>query len=146
MRYDEANLRAVWEKLFYLLEVANRIENFFWRCSSVGQGRKYLSSYVATRLAIRVISLPYGDKRHRCCKSPFRKESAIESRYNGQVTIPCPDSIIRRQEIIMAPKSKENYKKPKKIYWHLYSLQSLNPEKFIKVIDKILRHEFQVIK
>ncbi len=55
-------------------------------------------------------------------------------------------SSLERQERGMAPKSKENYKKPKKIYWHLYSLQALNPEKFIKVIDKILRHEFQVIK
>ena len=46
----------------------------------------------------------------------------------------------------MAPKKKESYKKPKKICWHLYSLQALNPEKFIKVIDKILRREFMVIK
>ncbi len=46
----------------------------------------------------------------------------------------------------MAPKKKESYKKPRKIYWHLYSLQGLNAEKFIKVIDKILRQEFMVIK
>lgn len=46
----------------------------------------------------------------------------------------------------MAPKKKEIYKKPKKNCWHLYSLQALNPEKFIKVIDKILRKEFLVIK
>lgn len=46
----------------------------------------------------------------------------------------------------MAPKRKERYKKPKKICWHLYSLQTLNPEKFIRVIDKILRREFMVIK
>ncbi|MEE9441418.1 MAG: hypothetical protein V3V99_01970 [candidate division Zixibacteria bacterium] len=46
----------------------------------------------------------------------------------------------------MAPKKKENYKKPRKVCWHLYSLQTLNPEKFIKVIEKILRKEFIVIK
>ena len=46
----------------------------------------------------------------------------------------------------MAPRKKETYKKPKKVCWHLYSLQVLTPEKFIKVINKILRREFSVIK
>jgi hypothetical protein len=46
----------------------------------------------------------------------------------------------------MAPKKKETYKKPKKLCWHLYSLQGLNSEKFIRVIDKILRHECMLIK
>jgi hypothetical protein len=46
----------------------------------------------------------------------------------------------------MAPRKKDIYKKPKKICWHLYSLQILSPEKFIKVINKILRREFSVIK
>lgn len=46
----------------------------------------------------------------------------------------------------MAPKKKETYKKPKKMCWHLYSLQTLNSEKFIKVINKILRKEFMLIK
>jgi hypothetical protein len=50
------------------------------------------------------------------------------------------------RQVKMAPKKKESYKKPRKICWHLYSLQALNPEKFIKVIDKILRREFMVIK
>jgi hypothetical protein len=52
----------------------------------------------------------------------------------------------RARQVKMAPKKKESYKKPRKICWHLYSLQALNPEKFIKVIDKILRREFMVIK
>jgi hypothetical protein len=55
-----------------------------------------------------------------------------------------PANPIRR--VGMAPKRKERYRKPKKICWHLYSLQTLNPEKFIRVIDKILRREFMVIK
>ena len=46
----------------------------------------------------------------------------------------------------MAPKRKERYKKPRKICWHLNSLQTLNPEKFIRVINKILRHDYMVIK
>lgn len=58
---------------------------------------------------------------------------------------PCLHDIAARQDK-MAPKKKESYKKPKKICWHLYSLQGLNPEKFIKVIDKILRREFLLIK
>jgi hypothetical protein len=56
------------------------------------------------------------------------------------------DFIVMARQADMAPKKKETYKKPKKNCWHLYSLQALNPEKFIKVIDKILRKEFLVIK
>ena len=43
-------------------------------------------------------------------------------------------------------KKKDNYKMPKKIYWHLYSLQTLNTEKFVSVVNKILKNEFYVIK
>ena len=46
----------------------------------------------------------------------------------------------------MAKKRKSNYKIPHKTCWHLYSLQNLNSEKFVKVVNKILRHEWQVIK
>ena len=35
---------------------------------------------------------------------------------------------------------------PRKIYWHLYSLQNLNSEKFIRVVNKVLRKEYQLIK
>jgi len=41
---------------------------------------------------------------------------------------------------------KSGLKLPEKTYWHLYSLQSLNPEKFIKVVDKILKDYFVLIK
>lgn len=33
-----------------------------------------------------------------------------------------------------------------KTYWHLYSLQTLNSEKLIKVVNKILSHEYRLIK
>lgn len=46
----------------------------------------------------------------------------------------------------MAKKRKSGYKIPHKTCWHLYSLQSLNSDKFIKVVNKILRQEWQVIK
>lgn len=49
-------------------------------------------------------------------------------------------------EDIMAKKRKSAYKIPKKTCWHLYSLQTLNNEKFVKVVNKILKHEWQVIK
>jgi len=39
-----------------------------------------------------------------------------------------------------------DYKKPEKTYWHIYSLQNLNSEKFIKVVNKILRKEYILIK
>ncbi len=35
---------------------------------------------------------------------------------------------------------------PKKSYWHLYSLQSLQSEKLAKVVNKVLREEYVLIK
>jgi len=46
----------------------------------------------------------------------------------------------------MTSKQKPASRRSRKTYWHLYSLQTLNPEKFIKVVDKILRQEFHLIK
>ena len=46
----------------------------------------------------------------------------------------------------MRKRGKDSYKIPKKTYWHLYSLQSLESEKFAKVVNKILRKEFTLIK
>ncbi len=46
----------------------------------------------------------------------------------------------------MPKRRKSNYKMPEKTYWHIYSLQTLNSEKFIKVVDKILKREYILIK
>lgn len=46
----------------------------------------------------------------------------------------------------MPRRRKSNYKMPEKTYWHIYSLQTLNSEKFIKVVDKILKREYILIK
>lgn len=35
---------------------------------------------------------------------------------------------------------------PKKTYWHLYSLQNLEGDKLAKIVNKILRREFSLIK
>ncbi len=43
-------------------------------------------------------------------------------------------------------KHKPNIKLPPKTSWHLYSLQELYPEKFIKVVTKILKKEYLLIK
>jgi hypothetical protein len=51
-----------------------------------------------------------------------------------------------REGSTVGTKKKDNYKMPKKIYWHLYSLQTLNTEKFVSVVNKILKQEFNVIK
>ncbi len=45
-----------------------------------------------------------------------------------------------------AKKRKPVLRRARKTYWHLYSLQTLNSEKFVKVVDKILRNEFHLIK
>jgi len=46
----------------------------------------------------------------------------------------------------MATNKKEIYIMPRKVYWHLYSLQNLNSEKFIKVVNKVLKKEYMLIK
>ncbi|HOD65510.1 MAG TPA: hypothetical protein PLR32_06980 [candidate division Zixibacteria bacterium] len=35
---------------------------------------------------------------------------------------------------------------PKKTYWHLYSLQSLESDKLAKIVNKILSREYVLIK
>lgn len=47
---------------------------------------------------------------------------------------------------MMAKKRKPDIKLPEKTCWHLYSLQALNSEKFIKVVAKILKQEYMLIK
>jgi len=46
----------------------------------------------------------------------------------------------------MARKRKPQFKVPEKTCWHLYSLQNLHPEKFIKVVGKILKKDYLLIK
>jgi len=46
----------------------------------------------------------------------------------------------------MPKRRRVDYRKPEKTYWHIYSLQNLNSEKFIKVVDKILKKEYILIK
>ena len=35
---------------------------------------------------------------------------------------------------------------PRKNYWHLYSLQTLDSEKLARIVNKILRREFHLVK
>ena len=51
-----------------------------------------------------------------------------------------------REGAMMAKKRKPDIKLPEKTCWHLYSLQALNSEKFIKVVAKISRQESLLIK
>jgi len=46
----------------------------------------------------------------------------------------------------MPKKSKSEGRTPQKTFWHLYSLQTLNSEKFVKVVNKILKNEYHLIK
>lgn len=46
----------------------------------------------------------------------------------------------------MPKRRRVDYQKPEKTYWHIYSLQNLNSEKFIKVVNKILKKEYILIK
>ena len=46
----------------------------------------------------------------------------------------------------MDDKKKQTFRMNEKKYWHLYSLQTLTSDKFVKVVNKILRKEYQLIK
>ncbi len=35
---------------------------------------------------------------------------------------------------------------PKKTYWHLYSLQTMDTEKLVRTVNKVLRKEYVLIK
>lgn len=35
---------------------------------------------------------------------------------------------------------------PKKTYWHLYSLQNCDTEKLAKIVNKVLKQEYILIK
>ena len=72
--------------------------------------------------------------------SPVRVDS------KGKEPQECVSSRSGRGGFLMASKKKDVYVMPRKLYWHLYSLQNLNSEKFIKVVNKILRKEYQLIK
>ena len=46
----------------------------------------------------------------------------------------------------MNKKRKSGSRVPEKTFWHLYSLQTLNSEKLVMVVNKILRQEYNLIK
>lgn len=46
----------------------------------------------------------------------------------------------------MQEKKIERVLKPKKHYWHLYSLQTLQPDKLAVTVNKVLRREFVLVK
>jgi hypothetical protein len=52
-----------------------------------------------------------------------------------------------RKELAVADsKKKRPTGLPKKTYWHLYSLQTMQSEKLAKIVNKILRKEYVLIK
>lgn len=46
----------------------------------------------------------------------------------------------------MAEKKTKRVGLPKKTYWHLYSLQTLQADKLTKIVNKVLRREYVLIK
>ena len=79
------------------------------------------------------------DSKGRGCPSG----NSTANTANGDLSL---KTVPRKGEARMARKRKPRYRVPEKSAWHLYSLQNLNSEKFIKVINKILRREYLVIK
>ncbi len=48
--------------------------------------------------------------------------------------------------MIAEKKTKIHMGLPKKTYWHLYSLQTLQSEKLAQIINKVLKKEYILIK
>ncbi len=48
--------------------------------------------------------------------------------------------------MIAEKKSMSQLGLPKKTYWHLYSLQTLQSEKLAKIVNKVLKKEYVLIK
>ena len=46
----------------------------------------------------------------------------------------------------MNQKKQSSLRHDEKKYWHLYSLQTLSSDKFVKIVNKILRKEYQLFK
>ncbi len=46
----------------------------------------------------------------------------------------------------MAKQDKIETPLTKKTYWHLYSLQGVDSQKLIKIVNKILKRDYQLIK
>lgn len=46
----------------------------------------------------------------------------------------------------MPKRRKLDYKMSEKYYWHIYALQNLNSTQFVKVVNKILKREYILIK
>jgi hypothetical protein len=82
------------------------------------------------------VSLP---KRRRA--SPKREPPRAEGAVNA-TRISAGD----KKGGVMARKRKSQFTLPEKQCWHLYSLQNLHPEKFIKVVGKILKKDYLLIK
>lgn len=64
-----------------------------------------------------------------------------EQFYCGQEEV--PDGGIT---VIAEKKTKTYMGLPKKSYWHLYSLQTLQSEKLAKIVNKVLKKEYILIK
>jgi hypothetical protein len=50
------------------------------------------------------------------------------------------------KDVAMAEKKTKRLGLPKKTYWHLYSLQTLQADKLTKIVNKVLRREYVLIK
>jgi hypothetical protein len=46
----------------------------------------------------------------------------------------------------LSEKREESIRQQEQKYWHLYSLQTLSGDKFIKIVNKILKKEYSLIK
>lgn len=65
---------------------------------------------------------------------------------NNMGVVPFSGQAGKTEDNTMANSKKRVTGLPKKNYWHLYSLQNLEGDKLAKIVNKILRKEFVLIK
>ncbi len=46
----------------------------------------------------------------------------------------------------MTDRKKKEVSLPRKTYWHLYSLQNLESDKLVKIVNKVLKREYMLVK
>ena len=57
-----------------------------------------------------------------------------------------PGDLRHEEDTAMAEQKKKRIGLPKKTYWHLYSLQTLQADKLTKIVNKVLKREYVLIK
>ena len=93
--------------------------------------------------------MPDGPFWHPVCSNTGRAlrlaiRSPIYIWCNGHIPLELDGPTVRSMD--MTENKKKKVLLPKKTYWHLYSLQTLESDKLVSVVNKVLKSEYVLIK